>query len=465
MRQPSATWARTARAGTGVTLRCVRAPTSSPNMQSMDPRPVIAAIRFGHGRRPNDAVPADPAAWLDSQLAPGPAPTLPEGVPAGLPAILALAQEDNMTARAGMGRPHRGRILRGEAEAAIAAAIAGQAAFRERLVAFWTNHFTVARQKVPYLVGHMVREAIRPHVAGRFDDMLVAVTRHPAMLVYLDNHVSTGPNSRAGQSQNRGLNENLAREILELHTVTPAARYTQRDVTEFAKLLTGWSFAPQREPFGFVFRATAHEPGPKTVMGRTFPEGHEGGLMALAWLGRHEATHRHIATKLVRHFVADDPPPEAVRSIFAVLRDTGGDLGAASRALVRLEDAWAPPLGKLRAPMDYLVAVLRAVDAPADAAERAFGALQYLGQPLWNPPAPIGWPDVARDWSAPEMMIRRIEWANALSARGAGRDAAALAEAVLGPLIRPATLRAAARAGSAREALTLVLASPEFQRR
>ena len=431
----------------------------------MDARPVIAAIRFGHGRRPNDPAPADPVAWLDSQLAPRPAPALPEGQPGDLPAILALAQEDNVTARAGMGRPHQGRILRGEAQAALSRAIAGPDGFRERLVAFWTNHFTVARQKAPYLVGHMVREAIRPHVAGRFDDMLVAVVRHPAMLVYLDNHVSIGPGSRAGQRQRRGLNENLAREILELHTVTPAARYTQQDVTEFAKVLTGWSFAPQREPFGFVFRDAAHEPGPKTVMGRAFPEGQEGGLMALAWLGRHEATHRHIATKLVRHFVADDPPPEAVQSIFAVLRDTGGALGAASRALVRLDAAWTPPLSKLRTPTDYLLAVLRALDAPADLAERAFGALQYLGQPIWNPPAPIGWPDIARVWAAPEMMIRRIEWASAQSGRGGGRDAAALAEAVLGPLIRPETLRAAAWAGSAREALTLVLASPEFQRR
>lgn len=430
----------------------------------MDPRPVIAAIRFGYGRRPGDAVPADPVAWLESQLAPRPAPALPEGQPADLPGILALAQEDDASARAGMGRPHQGRILRGEATAWLGQAITGEDGFRERLVAFWANHFAVARQKVPYLVGHMIREAIRPHVTGRFDDMLVAVVRHPAMLVYLDNHVSTGPNSRAGQRQRAGLNENLAREILELHTVTPAAGYTQQDVTEFAKILTGWSFARGQAPFGFVFRAAAHEPGAKMLMGRTFPEGQEGGLMALAWLGRHEATHRHIATKLVRHFVADDPPPEAVRAVFAVLRDTGGDLGAASRALIRLGAAWDPPLSKLRTPLDYLIAVLRALDAPADAAGQAFNDLQYLGQPLWNPPAPIGWPDTARDWATPEMMLRRIEWAHGVSARGA-RDAAALAEAILGPLIRPETLRAAARAGSAREALTLVLASPEFQRR
>lgn len=433
----------------------------------MDARPVIAALRFGLGRRPDDPLPADPLAWLDSQLAPGlPGPALPADLPATLPAIFQAMAEDTARMReGGMGRPHQRRIQREEAAAALALRIGGAHGFRERLVAFWTNHFTVARNRVPYYVGHFVREAIRPHVTGRFDDMLVAVVRHPAMLAYLDNAGSIGPNSRAGQRMARGLNENLAREILELHTVTPAAGYSQADVTAFAKVLTGWSFAPAREPFGFVFRPFAHEPGAKTVMGRTWPEGEAGGLQLLAWLGRHEATHRHIATKLVRHFVADDPPPAAVARIFAVLRETGGDLGAAARALIRLPEAWSPPLTKLRSPQDYAIAVLRAVDAPPEAAERAFGALQFLGQPLWQPPAPIGFPDTARDWAAPEMLVRRIEWASAVSARGVGRDAAALAEAVLGPLAAPATLRAAARAGSAREALTLVLTSPEFHRR
>jgi uncharacterized protein (DUF1800 family) len=365
-----------------------------------------------------------------------------------------------------MGRPNIARIGAAETAAAMGLLIASPHGFRERLVAFWANHFTVARGKVPYLVGHYVREAIRPHVTGRFEDMLLAVVRHPAMLAYLDNQGSVGPGSRAGQRSRRGLNENLAREVLELHTVTPAARYTQADVTAFARVLTGWSFAPAREPFGFIFRPEAHEPGDKTVMGRTWPEGEQGGLLALAWLARHESTHRHLATKLVRHFVADDPPPEAVRVVFATLRDTRGDLGAAARALVRLPAAWDPPLSKLRTPQDYVPAVLRAVDAPAEGVERqAVGTLNYLGQPLWGARAPIGWPDVAAEWAVPETMLRRVEWANGISARGSGRDAAELAEAVMGPLVRPETLRAAARAGSAREALTLVLTSPEFHRR
>ncbi len=433
----------------------------------MDASVVVAAIRFGLGRRPSDSVPADPAAWLEAQLAPGlPGPVLPPDVPATLPAIFAAQAEDNRTQRETMGRPNIARISAAENAAVMGLLIGSPHGLRERLVAFWANHFTVARGKVPYFAGHYLREAIRPHVTGRFEDMLLAVVRHPAMLAYLDNNVSIGPGSRAGQRARRGLNENLAREILELHTVTPAARYTQADVTAFAKVLTGWSFAPLREPFGFLFRPEAHEPGEKTVLGRTWPEGEQGGVQALTWLARHEATHRHLATKLVRHFVADDPPPEAVRRVFATLRETRGDLAAAARALVRLPAAWDPPLTKLRTPMDYVPAVLRAVDAPAEGIERqAAGTLNYLGQPLWGARAPIGWPDVAAEWAVPETMLRRVEWANGISARGSGRDAAELAEAVMGPLIRPETLRAAARAGSAREALTLVLTSPEFHRR
>lgn len=433
----------------------------------MDSLPVIAAIRFGLGRRPGEPVPADPVAWLDSQLAPDlPGPSLPEDLPATMADIFAAQRADSESQRAGQGRPNVARIRRDEAGTVLSYAIATPHGFRERLVTFWTNHFTVSLQKSSYFLGHMVREAIRPHVTGRFADMLVAVTRHPAMLIYLDNAGSIGPNSRAGQRMSRGLNENLAREILELHTVTPAAGYSQADVTAFAKVLTGWSFgARSTDPEGFIFRPGAHEPGPKTVMGRSFPEGIEGGMLALSWLGRHPATYRHLATKLVRHFVADDPPPAAVARIQAVLQETDGDLGAASRALVRLPEAWDPPLSKLRAPNDYVIAVLRAVEAPPDTAARAQGAMRLLGQPMWMPRAPNGWPDVASEWAAPESLVRRIEWSNGVSGRGSGRDAADLAEAVLGPLCRRETLQAAARAGSAREALTLVLTSPEFHRR
>ncbi|HYF09826.1 MAG TPA: DUF1800 domain-containing protein [Acetobacteraceae bacterium] len=454
----------------------------------MDARAAIAAIRFGLGRRPGEAVPADPAAWLERQLDPRlPAPSAPPGTSlAEIVAALAADREDRPApasperpggmepSAAGMEPPvprvgprRTQLIARAEMAHWMAHAITTEAPFRERLASFWTNHFTVSRGKglVHAFAGHYVREAIRPHVVGRFSDMLLAVARHPAMLMFLDNAQSIGPNSPAGQRLGRGLNENLAREILELHTVTPAARYTQGDVTEFARILTGWSVARPQEGAGFLFRPRAHEPGEKTLLGRRFPEGEEGGVAALRFLAENPATYRNLATRLVRHFVADDPPRDAVERLFAVLRDTRGDLGAASRALVRLPQAWSPPLTKIRAPVDYIVAALRALEAPPAAAERFVQATQFLGQPLWAAPAPNGWADVAREWTTPEALLRRVEWANGLAGFGAGRDAAAIAEAVMGPLLRAETVEAVRRAGSARDALTLVLASPEFMRR
>jgi uncharacterized protein (DUF1800 family) len=240
----------------------------------MRPEPFIAAIRFGHGRRPWEPLPADPRAALVAELnaAAAPQASLPD-----LEQIATMIREDGETARQGQGRPQQQRLWRAEASAFLGEALTSAASFRERLVQFWANHFTVARGKVPYFAGHFVREAIRPHVTGHFADMLLAVVRHPAMIAYLDNQASTGPNSRQAQGRAGGLNENLAREILELHTLTPAAGYTQADVTSFARILTGWSIATMRPPYGFIFRAAAHEPGPKTLMGQEFAEGEQGG--------------------------------------------------------------------------------------------------------------------------------------------------------------------------------------------
>ncbi len=283
---------------------------------------------------------------------------------------------------------------------------------------------------------------------------------------YLDNAGSVGPNSPVGLRRRRGLNENLAREILELHTVTPAAGYSQDDVTSFAKILTGWSQEGAREPFGFVFRTQAHEPGPKTVMGRTFPEGQEGGVMALTWLARHEQTHRHLATKLVRHFVADDPPPAAVQRIFGVLRDTQGDLGAASRALVRLPEAW-----QTAAVQAALPAGLHDQRAARDRGTTRHGRARHGHRAVPRPilVEPAGADRLSRHrrglGRAGDCWCAASNGPMASRAAVRGGMPADLVEAVLGPLCRPETLRATARAGSAREALTLVLTSPEFQRR
>ena len=431
----------------------------------MDLQVAHALVRFGLGRRGSEPVPADPAAWLRAQLR-GPDPAQLPNPPSTAAGLAALREDREKRPAPGQSR---GRALfRQDATAQLANALTTATPFRERLVWFWTNHFTISlhRGQCAALAGAFVEEAIRPHVTGQFADMLLAVMRHPAMLLYLDNAGSVGPDSPAGLRGKRGLNENLARECLELHTVSPAAGYTQTDVTNFARVLTGWSVDLKDYPPGFRFRAFAHEPGEQVVMGRRFPPGEEGGVAALAFLAAHPATHRYLAAKLVRHFVADDPPEDAVRRIAAVLRDSKGSLGAAAAALTALEAAWQPQT-KLRTPIDYMVAALRALDAPPPEPDQPYliGALAGLGQPMWTAPQPNGWPDRAADWAGPEALLRRIDWAYAVAGRLDEPDPAEVAEASLGPLLQPATLEAMRRAGSRRDALTLLLTSPEFQRR
>lgn len=429
----------------------------------MDTPPIHAAIRFGLGRRAGEALAADPRAWLLGQLA-APDPARFDGAPSCADGLIAL-REDRRERPPPEQRRVR-KLIRAEAEMQTASLLTATAPFRERLVLFWANHFTVSLRQggAAAVAGPFVREAIRPHVAGRFEDMLLAVVRHPAMLLYLDNAGSVGPDSPAGQRGHRGLNENLARECLELHTVSPEAGYTQADVTEFARVLTGWSIDLDGDPPGFLFRPRAHQPGPKTIMGQAFPPGETGGIAALRFLAAHPATHRHLARKLARHFVADDPAPDAVRPVEAALRDSGGDLGAAAAALVRLPQAWRP-LGKLRSPQDHVVAALRALDLPADQRPDPPASMAGLGQPVWNAPLPNGWPDRAADWAGPEALLRRVDWAYGVAGRAAALDPSQVADASLGPLLRPATLDAMRHAGSRRDAMTLLLTSPEFLRR
>ena len=208
----------------------------------------------------------------------------------------------------------------------------------------------------------------------------------------------------------------------------------------------------------------AHEPGPKTVMGMTFPPGEEGGVAALGFLAGHPATHRLLATKLARHFAADDPPDAAVSRIEAALRDSGGDLGAASCVCVGLDAPWRP-LQKLRSPQDYAIAVWRAADLPSEQLGDVVPVFGKLGQPLFGAPLPNGWPDRASEWAGPEALLRRVDWAYSVAGQMSGADPFRIANQSLGPLIRPATLDALRRAGSRRDALALLLSSPEFQRR
>jgi uncharacterized protein (DUF1800 family) len=456
----------------------------------MDNEAAIAFTRFGLGRRKDEPVPDKPRAWLQAQLdQPDPTPTI--GLPdcaEGLRVFDVYAQARHaLRLSAGAGKDMKETdvaaaerndpnvsalnerfraMVHEETVAFIGNALTTQAPFRERLVWFWLNHFTIAGTdgRITACAGPYVREAIRPYVTGKFGDMLLAVMRHPAMLNYLNQAQSIGPDSKVGLKNHKGLNENLARECLELHTVTPAAGYTQTDVTNYAKMLTGWSVELKKEPVGFVFRPQAHEPGSQHVLGYDWPEGEEGAVAFLTWLANHPCTHHHLAEKLVRHFVADDPPPEDVATIAAVLQRTNGDLGAASRAIISLPGAWRP-LQKLRTPQEYVVASLRAVGATIDDTPNVVGVITSLGQPFFNPPFPIGWPDRASDWSDSEALLQRVDFAYGLAGRYKDTDPEALAHEQLGSLLDAEVLHQIRGAGSRQDALTMLLASPDFQRR
>jgi len=354
-----------------------------------------------------------------------------------------------------------------EARARIDAALDANIGFVERLVWFWSNHFCVNQEKT-VMAGAYEREVIRRHVLGRFRDMLLAAEGHPAMLIYLDNAQSIGPGSVAGVNRDKGLNENLAREILELHTLGVRTVYTQADVTNFAKILTGWTILPtvSNPDHGgeFVFLKRAHEPGPQTVIGKDYDDtGAEQGRAVLADLARHAATAKHIATKLARHFIADDPPPALVDRLTQSFLDTDGDLKELAKALIASPEAWAPEQAKIKRPGEWIIAALRATGLSGDIG-RITGGMALLGEPLWRPPAPKGFSDDSAAWL--DGLGQRLEAANTFAQRvGEKLDPQMVADTAIGPLASAETRRAIASAESKPQALTFVLMAPEFQRR
>jgi uncharacterized protein (DUF1800 family) len=359
------------------------------------------------------------------------------------------------------------QLFLNEARARIDAAREAEIGLVERLVWFWSNHFCISQDKT-VMAGAYEREAIRPHVLGRFSDMLLAAEGHPAMLLYLDNAQSIGPDSVAGINRDKGLNENLAREVLELHTFGVRTVYTQDDVTNFAKVLTGWTIIPtvnNPEHGGeFVFIKRAHEPGPKTVIGKEYDDTGTGqGRAVLTDLARHPATAKHVATKLARHFIADDPPPALVELLTQRFLDTEGDLKEVTKALIASPEAWMPEQAKIKRPGEWIVAALRATGEAGDI-RRIVQAQAMLGEPLWRPPAPKGFSDDNAAWL--DGLAQRLDMANAFAHReGLALEPEAIMEAALGPLASAETRQTIARAESRPQALTMLLMAPEFQRR
>lgn len=473
---------------------------------------LLALNRFGLGGRADGdlaAASGDPRGFLLAELAePGAAwlagPDLP-ATPAALKTFFAIEEAnrlarlqteaalrvaaeppvppDNRPARepppmvpadAKRSGPSDNQVYRAEAFARLRRAATVRAGFVERLVAFWSNHFCVSAAKGGFVrisAGAFEREAIRPHVTGRFADMLLAVESHPAMIFYLDNHQSAGANSPAGRRPNRGLNENLAREILELHTLGVDGGYTQADVRSLANIISGWTFAGREEksadPGSPFFLASYHEPGPQVLLGQTYAQqGRDQGEAALHALARHPATARHIATKFARHFVADDPPASLVAKLSDVFIRTDGDLAALATALVKSDEAWTGAASKMRDPWQFVVASMRMTGIVPSDANLALGALAFLGQPLWSHPGPNGFSDLAAAWATPEGMRTRLDLADRMASRvPGGTNPVDLLDALAGNMASPLTRQTLARAASRAQGLTLLLMSPEMQRR
>jgi uncharacterized protein (DUF1800 family) len=363
------------------------------------------------------------------------------------------------------------QIYLDEAKARIHAALGAEIGFAERLVWFWSNHFCVSADKgqVRQICGAYEREAIRTNVLGRFGDMLLAVESHPAMLLYLDNARSIGPGSIAGIRQKRGLNENLAREILELHTLGVRSVYSQEDVTRFANVITGWTVIAPRQDFSrageFAFNPNMHQPGAQTVIGKSYPDsGVEQGRAVLAALAHHPATAKHVATKLARHFIADEPPPALVARLARRFLDTDGDLKEVAKALVTSPEAWDAPRTKLKRPGEWIIGALRASGFTPPEIGPVMQAHNLLGEPLWRPSAPKGFSDDSAPWL--DGLAQRVDLANQLARRIGGQaDPREVFEQTLAPLASTETRQAITRAESRPQAFALLFMAPEFQRR
>ena len=484
-------------------------------MSNAQTHAAIAAHRFGLAEPRLDGIGSDARGWLLAQIGPADSPIgvalasgsdalklhdafrLAIAARANPPAMNAMSGDMAAAAPAMAGgtveqrfADHYRPVVDADLRSRLGTAATTSKPFAERLVWFWSNHFTVSNAKAATraMPGAFEREAIRPHIAGRFEDMLRAAVTHPAMLRYLDNEQSAGPNSRLVQRLNAqatqrgteqrprlsGLNENLAREVLELHTLGAiAARegvYTQADVTEFARLLTGWRMPPQQQTTaqaGRRFDPAWHEPGAKHVVGRSYAEGPAALDTVLRDLALHPATARFIATKLARHFVADEPPVALIARLSARYRDSGGDLAAVYRELIAAPESWSAAPTKFKTPEEFVVSSARLLEIGEAAFMRAPDAgIAALGQRVHGAPSPAGWPDRSDEWLGPDAVWKRIEWSTRLANQfGLRIDARELASNSLGPLLGGDTRTQIARAADGPQALVLLLLAPEFQRR
>lgn len=380
--------------------------------------------------------------------------------------------------------------------AKIVYAVESPHGFYERLVNFWTSHFAISTNQANArrgLISHYETTALRPHLTGKFSDLLWHAETHPAMVHYLDQHRSIGPNSKFGLRKKSGLNENHAREILELHTLGVNGGYTQTDVRELAKLMTGIGL--RKGLVDFIYRPDRAEPGSETILGRQYggsDEKLQNIRAVLDDLARHPATAHFISWKLARHFVADSPPRSLVDRMAQAFLATDGYLPEVYAVMLSSQESRDTFGAKVRQPLDFIITGLRAVGAnPRTLAPRIAGKkkrnsalmqmdvdvvrkrpnpktfvpLRRMNQPLWLPKGPDGWPEEADHWITPQGLAERIQWARRIGNSYKIADPRGLLENSLREAVTSDTLKWVSAAATKTEGVILALTSPEFNRR
>jgi uncharacterized protein (DUF1800 family) len=341
-----------------------------------------------------------------------------------------------------------------------------------RLLDFFSNHFSVSASNLNMRViaPTLEVEAIAPHLHGYFSDMLVSVTQHPAMIYYLNNENSIGPNSKIGLRQKqRGLNENLGREILELHTLGVNAGYLQKDVEALSKGLTGWSIGGKNknQTVGFMFKPNAHEPAEKTLLGIKYPEANskspQQAIDMLRNLAQHEKTASHLSYKLAKHFIADQPPKKLVQAMTASWIRSKGHIPSVMKVLIEHPESWSTCAQKFKTPREYLVSVCRACQLNRTK-PGLIKTLEILGQTPYSSGSPSGFSDSANDWASASSILNRIEWAEHIAEQVKGSPTE-VAKIALGHLLHADTEKKIAQAESKRQGLAMLFMSPEFLRR
>jgi uncharacterized protein (DUF1800 family) len=369
-------------------------------------------------------------------------------------------------------------------QARLLRSVYSQRQLYEIMVDFWSNHFNVfsAKGADRWLTTAYDRDTIRPHALGRFHDLLLATAQSPAMLFYLDNWLSANPNAPAARmggpnNRRRGLNENYARELMELHTLGVDGGYTQRDVQEVARCLTGWTIRQPRGEGSFYFEPRIHDTGEKVVLGNRIPSGGgvEDGLRVIDLLAQHPSTARFVSLKLARRFIADDPPPSLVNKAAEAFNKSSGDIPTVLRALIDSPEFYSPDIyqAKVKKPLEFVASALRTTGAEVQLSHQLLRYLGRMGEPLFLAQPPTGHPDVAASWTSPDMLLTRMNFATDLITNRIPGSRVRLE--ALGDkdsfvrLIAPDSLSTATRSAVAEvegsQAITLLMAAPEFQRR